>query len=233
VLQGTRPDALDKWLEHPGVLRYLAYTRLYYSKDRLTASLLGVDVDKSDYLEKLNVLTNAANAIPPPEKDFDGFTWLEVLIVLWHYRHRDTPDQIMKQISERVGDAYSKEKYAALIARLDAQYPFKNQMEKLRSYLQRKQITEVEELFCEKEKGLWRRLVFEYRYAEGLTHKQIQQCTNPAAEQVGFDVSEAILIGWLCNKYKLEKKEEIRGALLYQLMKELDSVYGKEWRAER
>lgn len=221
-------DDLDSWFQNPGVLRCLAYTLLYYSIDRLTASLLGVEESK------LNALANEANTMPPMQEAFGGFTWLEALIILWRYRHRETPDQILNQVSEKVGEDYPREKLEELLAILEARYPFKNQMVALRACLRRRQVTDSGEIFDGQENGLWKRLVFEYRYVDGLTHKQIQQCTNPAAQQVSFEVSEGILISWLSNIREFgEDKEKIRGALLYQLLKELVRVYGKDWRAER
>jgi hypothetical protein len=47
--------------------------------------------------------------------------------------------------------------------------------------------------------GLWQRLAFQYRYQDELTHRDIQDRTDPPASLVAYSITLGMLNVWLSN----------------------------------
>jgi hypothetical protein len=212
---------LEEWLSSPDVLRYLAYTELYYSNERLTAHLLGLDAfaepfeekalsNKLDALMKTAVRAlhdsaqtagtsslNEGNSrkikdVPPPP----GWEWREVALLFWRIRYA-LPENI---ISRHCGFDLSDEELQKLSGKCAARFPFSERMQTLLAALE--PAANRHEIFDSP--GLWQRLTFQYGVRDGLGHKDILERTQPAAQFTDFEMNTMRLHGWLSNR-RLEK----------------------------
>lgn len=196
TLPSLTRETLDAWLSHAGVIRYLAYQEIYYSNESLARHLLGLS--PADLDELMRRATDAASEAPPPP----GWTWEEVKVILWRYRNGLTVEQIL----QRLDCPYDREDLRALLDRLTALMPFSLQMARVLSALDRAPGLDARSVL--KERGLWQRLAFQYRYGDDLTHHDIQERTQPAAERVGYEVKLDVLNVWLSGGRLLRQLAE-------------------------
>ena len=181
-------ETLDAWLAHPGVLRYLAYNELYYANDRLAGYLFGQEGTPSETLDML--MRQAFGPYPAGEAP-GGWNWSEVAVILWRYRNA----LLIEQIAQRSDCPLTRQHITDLLVRTGARLPFSKKMADLLARLGR--APGVPARAALGAPGLWRRLAFQYWYADDLPHRDIQERTQPAAEQVSNNVTLAQLNGWL------------------------------------
>ncbi|MDW8366093.1 MAG: sigma factor [Abditibacteriales bacterium] len=196
TLPSLTRETLDAWLSHAGVIRYLAYQEIYYSNESLARHLLGAPA--ADLDELMRQATYAASEAQPPP----GWTWDAVKVILWRYRNGLTVDQIL----QRLDCPYSREDLQALLDRLTALLPFSSQMVRVLSALDRAPGLDARSVLGGR--GLWQRLVFQYRYGDDLPHRDIQERTQPAAEHVGYEVRLDVLNVWLSGGRLLRQLAE-------------------------
>jgi len=180
-------EELDRWLEHPGVLRYLAYDALYFPDNRLAAYVLKVDDE-----EELFALVRQGQTSAPEEAAIGGFTWAEVRAILWFYGVFDQENR-----------EYKDGRFDYLFERLAERHPFTNQMARICSCLRAVPGVDTRQLLGKP--PLWKRLAFQYSYYDRLPHKAIQERTDAAAQQVGFAVPLSTLNGWLSGRKLLKE----------------------------
>lgn len=193
-------ERLDTWLAHPGVLRYLAYTELYYSNDRLAGCLLGLG--DSDNASTLDMLLRQATTLPEEQPGPGGWTWPEIAILLLRYRYALLNEQILL----RVDGGCTQQQLRALFVRSAARLPFNDIMATLLARLSRAPAVPGKAILGTSD--LWKRLAFQYCYHEELPHRDIQERLQPAAQQVGFTVTLPMLNGWLSQCRLLERLKQ-------------------------
>lgn len=188
----TRETA-DEWLPHAGTLRSLAYHELYYSNDALTCHLLGWEEGRrSGALDACERMACAAlTGDPPTDPPPAGWTWQEVALLFWRYRHA----LHLEQITQRQDCPFSPEEIQTILVRTASLLPFKKRMQKLLTCLRRANVRSAPEILGMP--GLWQRLAFQYRYADDLPLRDIQERTAPAAETVNYEVKLTNLNVWL------------------------------------
>lgn len=187
---------LDDWLTDPGTLRLLAYHTLYYSNDELAAALLAVpDAEPVE----LAVLMRRALAASPTEQAGKGWTWGEVRVILWRYRY----GLLVEQILSRGDCSHDPAELAELLVRTLAQFPFSKEMERLVARLEGAVGGEARRILATP--GLWQRLAFQYRYADELPHRDIGERLEPAAGQVDYRITPAMLNIWLAGRRLLTR----------------------------
>jgi DNA-directed RNA polymerase specialized sigma24 family protein len=131
-----------------------------------------------------------------PQADW---TDAEKTIILWRYRNA----LLMDQILERKDCPYTQEKLAALLDRLKSCLPFSSQMARVLAGLARAPQRDGRGALSRR--GLWQRLAFQYRYGEEIPVRDVQERTQPAAAQVGYEVKFEVLNMWLSGGRLLEQ----------------------------
>lgn len=181
------PGEVRSWLRDPGVLRHLAFERLYYSNDRLTGRMLFGDRGAAGTL--LDDLTALAENQPPMDLAFSDLTWIQVSLVLWHYRNAMSLADILKKLNDLeqqqrpiAGWDYDSAKLASLLDSLTVRLPFNQQMEQLLYGFSRNAEVHAWPFF--KQRKLWERLVFQYAYHDALSPDQIVERILPAVKSV-------------------------------------------------
>ncbi|HLV79281.1 MAG TPA: sigma-70 family RNA polymerase sigma factor [Chthonomonadaceae bacterium] len=182
-------ETLDAWLAHHGVLRYLAYSELYYANDRLAGALLGWDEEVPS--GALDEVMRQALSPTPSEVAPGGWAWPEVAVILWRYRNA----LLVEQIVQRSDCPLTRQEIINLLVRTGANLPFGKKMADLLAALARAPGVRAREALGAP--GLWKRLAFQYCYTDDLPHRDIQERTQPAAERAGYTVTLAALNGWL------------------------------------
>ena len=176
-------EILDRWLEHTGVIRFLAFGDLYFDGDRLASTVLG---------ERYNTSQAApASGTTPLWAD------AEATVVEWYCRNRLNADEIRERHDCPLGN----DDLNATIVRIEQAMPFRSQAKSLIGSLQTARV-DVKPVGT---RGLWQRLSFEYRCVDELTHKETARRVAEPAEEFGFRVSEAALNGWF-SQHRLAKK---------------------------
>lgn len=212
---------LEDWLSDPALLRYLAYTELYYSNDRLTAHLLGMETFVEPFEERaltgrLDALMNAAVRRMNPDLQKSGgsdasdasrplaevnsapggWDWREVALIFWRIRYA-LPENI---ISRHCGFDLTDEELQKTGVKCAARFPF---IERMQTLLMALEPTASRDEVLDNP-GLWQRLAFQYGIRDGLNHKDILDRTQPAAQYTNFAMNTMRLHGWLSNR-RLEK----------------------------
>lgn len=191
---GVRLDrnTLDAWLTHPGVLRHLFYSALYYSNDRLTGYLLQIPepFDEKKIDEVMRYFSHSDVSTPPPP---GVTTWEEAWLILWRYRYGLQPDKIC----QRVDCPFTVEEMQVLLARLQQRMPFRQQMAQLLERFDQIPGVDLTDVVCGA--GLWQRLALQYCYHDGLAHVDIYERMFPAAECAGYHLTMGMLNVWLSN----------------------------------
>lgn len=188
------PTLVMEWLEDPETLRHLAYTALYYSPAALTAYLLGLEVETTP--EDLDALLTGQASAGTPSVQNEDWTPQEVHVILWRYYRNVSPhnEQAIPQ------SILTLEEINVIIDRCRALFPFRKQMDDLLIATQGK----LKAHCGPSHPGLWRRLAFQYRYLDDLTHLDIEERLMPAADLVAFPISQTVLQGWLSSKRLLK-----------------------------
>ncbi len=196
MLSRTRPEEaavsikiLEGWLRDPAVLRQVAYSRLYFTRLALTVHLLGLPEEtEADHLETLLSLSEAGHSALPGLAEWN---WHEVHAILWRY-HRN----VLHTVSPGIPLCTLQDsELVKLFVICRNKFPFSLVMKNL-LYMTQGQLGHI----CgEKKTGLWRRLAFQYCYRNSLTHQDIHDRIEPAAQQVEANVSLIVLQGWISD----------------------------------
>ena len=115
----------------------------------------------------------------------------EASAVGWRYRLGLPVEQVLA----RRDCCLSREALLALHDRCRAAFPFERLMNELLEALERHP-TGHRELA---DAGLWKRLVFEYSYRDGLTQRDILDRLQPAAARASYRLTAGMLNVWLSN----------------------------------
>ena len=193
-----RRAALDEWLADPGVLRHLAYTTLLYGNDRLAGRLLSLPADPPDR-EALDALERQAALSESVEEKAGDWTWAEVAVILWRYRHALLTEQILQREDCRL----ERDVLTALLDRTVKCFPFSEEMWSLLAALSGPLGSRTVDIL--RHRGLWQRLAFQYRYQEDLPHLDIRDRLQPAAKHVQTEITPGMLNVWLSNGRLLER----------------------------
>ncbi len=181
-------QTLEDWLEHPGLLRLLAFHELYYSNDRLAACLLGLCDTAPDLEKQLQDVVKT----PPP-----GLTCEEVDLLLRRYRYNQTVDTILA----RVPYAQTAQEINALLVRFAERLPFSSKivflLQHVRDLKRRAQLDKP---------GLWQRLAFQYHYSrDEVPINDILERIRPAAQHVDYTLNQGQLNVWLSGNRLLDR----------------------------
>jgi DNA-directed RNA polymerase specialized sigma24 family protein len=180
-----QPDraALDGWLEDPGVIRNLAYHELYYSNDRLASHLLGLP--KATTPGVLNDMERKAPITQPESEAECGWTWAEVSVILWRYRH----GLLAHQIATRLDCRLSPEQSEAVYVKCSSLFPFKQIMTRLLSLPSFEPESQNRRYLASP--GLWKRLILQYAYIDDLAYRDMLERTEPPAKEAGYAITES------------------------------------------
>lgn len=171
-------SSLDDALTDPVVVRRFAFHRLYFSNDRLSCHVLGIEA------KSLNATAERANRgtdLPPPE----GWTWSEVQVVLLRVRN----GLLTKQIDRFTRHGLSTNEVLTVIERSLTLYPMAGEAQRL--------CVELPNTAPLAKDALWKRLAFQYYCADRLPQLQIHERTSPAAEVLGYRLTEPVIAGWI------------------------------------
>lgn len=177
---------LDAWLSDGPTLRALAFGRLHYSSDALATHLLSLAGTSPSELDDL--MRRAFADLAGGDRSVG-----EIVVLFWRFRLGLPADKIL----QRDDCPFSANELSAVLERWTALFPFKQQMSDLLQRLTRARVRSAKPALADR--GLWQRLAWEYRYADDLPHADIQARITPAAEQVGVDLTLAMLNGWLSS----------------------------------
>jgi DNA-directed RNA polymerase specialized sigma24 family protein len=182
-------ETLDTWLGDPGVIRFVAYGQLHYPNDRLAAHLLGLPELVGPH--ELDTLMRQTAGASPSDAGPGGWTQGETAVILWRYRHA----LLLEQILTRRDCPLAREEVIDLLERSGARFPFSRQMINLLARLSQRPGSKPQRLLGRP--GLWQRLAFQYRYANDLPHRDIQERIEPASTQVHYVLTPGMLNVWL------------------------------------
>lgn len=186
-------ERLEEWLTDPGVLRLLAYQTFYYSNDRLAGFLLNLpEPMEPEALDTLRDRAAAAASEPPPEI---GWTWEEVKVLLWRYRHGLSVEKILNR--EDWGP-HNREGLEALLLESTRRFPFEKERERLLDCLGARG--------CEalRTAQLWQRLAFQYYFYDDLSFADVRERLEPAARGL-HEFQKNSLHSWLYNGLLLKR----------------------------
>lgn len=176
---------LDIWLIDASVLGHVAFEALYRDNTELTRHILNLPPEID-----LNVLLMAARGDTdgePPE----GWTWPEVHAIVWRFRFAF----LVEQIAAMPECPFDRDELKALFDRCHGRFPFEDLIRMLiaRFEMAPKGVPTLSGA------ALWRRLVFQFSYADELPHRDILQRTERPAQIAGFTLTLGMLNVWLSN----------------------------------
>lgn len=169
------PEALWDWVSHKTVLRQVAYNALYRSNDQLAAQLLDTQC------EDLKGLWLFVCHNPPDSQPVKGWLCWEVEVILRRYRNGDSLSKVCKDLTDRLDDT----RISAVCDRCRASFPFVKVMTGLLTRLHGHPLKK-ETL---SENDLWKRLVFQYYYANRLIQDDVKERVTSAAEVAGYSLN--------------------------------------------
>ncbi len=187
----TRERVL-KWVRDPGVIRLLVYRTLCMERQRLIASLLGVE-EAEVSLERLNSLWSVALVQAPEEPALGNLSCALVALILLRYRHNYPASAVLAQLPCRDW-GYSTAQIQEGIAAITAWLPFAPVMAEL---LERLEDDHVETAKVLGEAGLWKRMAFQYWYREEIPLLDVYERIQPAAVQIDYKLNTDMLNTWL------------------------------------
>lgn len=187
---------LDDWLEHPGVLRYLAFDTLYCTGAELTAHLLGVPDACGATFARWMRLSRQDEPEEPAPADLD---WRTVRVVLQRFYYGLSVDAIVERSDPPLSEGFVQE----ISDRFTAQFPFSHQMQTLCTALRR--LPGQKGIGCLAEPGLWQRLAFQYRYAEDLPMRDVRERIVAPAQVVGYKITPAMIQMWFSSERLLKR----------------------------
>ncbi len=195
-------EKLDSWLLDPAVIRYMCFTELYKLTVEITALILGLPESTShqDLSKLLQTAIHPNGAELPPS----GWTWRETAVIIFKYLYALLDKTILSNTKIEI----TEEELLELTVRCDALLPFSKCMSVLMNDLSRNSGLNHSDTVLHS--GLWKRLVFEYRYIEELPHRDIHNYLNPAAEQVGYKLTLAMLNAWISSDRMLQQVRNFR-----------------------
>lgn len=179
-------ETLDEWLSDPSVLMDLAYSELYLGNDELLSNLLSPEHPLSG--KELNAVVRASDdgSSEPPS----GWTWEEIRIARWRYLNGLLDEKI-----QQISPGLTQKKIDATLAKCKASQLYERIARGIQNALRKRRVA----LDPLSKTELWRRLVFQYSICHELPHKQILERTESAARVADFNLTAAMLNGWLSS----------------------------------
>ena len=168
----------ESWISDVWVLRKIAFDQLYVPNDALTSLILG---EKALDSSQLDSYVKQAKEMPPQSFAFGEWCWQEIDYVLLRFR-AGIPQA--HAIGKVVGNL-TKERASEIHARCLESFPFVSCMgalwNRLDSNPNRKEALS--------KNNLWKRLVFQYHFAESLPQDHILERISAPAAISGYNLN--------------------------------------------
>ena len=209
MMAPSAPDAepllteklISAWVHHPGVIRLLAFTELYYDSAHLLGALFN---GKTLNDEMIGQLFHQASRSRPEDMAFNDITWSMVAIAILRYYFCESSSNMQAGRHDLLRSwGFTAETTNAILHAIEAQLPFRQDARELLESLRVAHVEQPEKILGMP--AVWERLAFQYSYLMQLAQKDILERVQPPAQVAGYTLTDSTLNAWISGE-RLKQK---------------------------